>query len=76
MQIRISHLIAALVGIMLVAWGRTDPTFPMQGHDLPVVFWVAVLFIFGWEGILRASRLLKGLLTGERPVYWSWGERR
>ena len=76
MQIRASHIVAALLGIALIAWGRMDPTFPMQGHDLPTVFWVAALFIFGWECILRAFRLVHRLLTGETTEYWSWGERR
>lgn len=66
-MIRTGHVIAALVGIVLVAWAQSaDPTFPAMGGKLPTVLWSSLFFGLCWECIVRLSRILNGLLTGKR----------
>ena len=58
MGIRTSHIVAAFIGVIAFAYIRYDGGLP-PGHDSVIVFWGAVIFGLGWEGIVRLSAALK-----------------
>lgn len=67
---RNSHIVAALVGVVLVGFAQwADPTFPRNGAIATVAF-TAVLFGLLWECVIRLSHIALSLLgrqhAGER----------
>lgn len=73
MGIRTSHVIAAFIGTIALAYVRFDGGMP-GSSNLSIVFWGAVIFGMGWECIVRLLALFKQLLTGERPKRWTTDE--
>jgi hypothetical protein len=55
-MIRRSHVIAAFIGVVALAYVRFDGGMP-HASNLGVVFWGAVIFGMGWECIRRLFRL-------------------
>ena len=62
---RKSHIVAAFVGVVLVAFAQwADPTFPRNGAIATVAF-TAVLFGLLWECVTRLSAIVRSLLSSQ-----------
>ncbi len=64
MAIRKDHVAAAFLGIVLLAWGHSSGELHTHAAKVFEVLTTALVFGALWECILRASRLLVGLLLG------------
>lgn len=65
-MIRASHVIAAFVGVALVAWAKvSDPLFPQTAWPIQSVF-VAILFAMMWECCVRLFGIVRSLLAGKK----------
>lgn len=60
-MIRTGHVVAAFVGVVLVAWLRTAEPGSIPAGNVPAVLWISLFFGALWECIVRLGKLLKGI---------------